>query len=270
LNIGLMTLSLLLVLAFLSAAAAWSRRRLLARGLGIFTALLFLAAACGPLPDWLLGPLQEDYPTTPFVHWSSRNAIILLAAGTTRVSDDDPLAPTVFASGRIIKTVELYRACKLTGNSCLVLISGGDSQHHGTAESTVYAGVLARLGVLPQDIQTETLSMNTFENARYSRGLVLIYDPQTLLLVTSAFHLHRSLIDFAHFSLKPMPVSSDPLAATWAFLPQASNLELCDLALHEYVGIAQFYVYEALGLNSMPVLGPVKPAGQAAGTGRST
>ncbi len=242
---------------------------MLARSLGVLTLLLFLTAACGPLPDWLLGNLQNGYAATPFIHWSPRNAIVLLAAGTTRVSDDDPLTPTLFAEGRIIKAVELYRACKLTGNRCLVLISGGDSQHHGTAESTVYAAVLARLGVFAQDIQTETLSINTFENARFSRGLVLVFDPQTLVLVTSGFHLRRSLIDFDHFSLKPTPVSSDQFSATWSLLPQASNLSLCDLALHEYIGIAQFYVYNALGLNTMPVLGPVKPANRVPAAGSS-
>jgi uncharacterized SAM-binding protein YcdF (DUF218 family) len=90
----------------------------------------------------------------------------------------------------------LYRNCKSTGKQCLVLVSGGDPQHHGMAESTVYASVLSALGVSPQDIQAETLSRNTFENARYSRSLILAYDPQTLVLVTSGIHLRRSLIYF--------------------------------------------------------------------------
>lgn len=255
-----MTLTLLGLLVVLSAAASWSGRRVLARSVGVFTVVLFLAIACGPVPEWLLDNLQEDYVATPFMHWSPRNVIVLLAAGTTRMDDNDPLQPTLLANGRIIRTVMLYRDCKLAGRQCLILASGGDSQHHGTAESTVYAGVLARLGVSPQDIQTEALSMNTFENARYSRGPVLVYDPQMLVLVTSGIHLRRSLIEFRHFGMTPIAVSGDQLEATMAFWPQASNLELCDAALHEYVGIAQFHVYEALGWNAMPVLGPVKPA----------
>jgi uncharacterized SAM-binding protein YcdF (DUF218 family) len=255
-----MTLSAIAMLVVLSAAACWSRRRWLARGLVVLTIALFLVTACGPLPAWLLDNLQEGYSATPFVRWSSRNAIVLLAAGTTRVSDSDPLTPTLYANGRIIKAVELYRSCQSANRQCLVLISGGDSQRHGTAESTVYAGVLARLGVPAQDIQTETRSINTFENARYSRGLVLVFDPQTLVLVTSSIHLRRSLLDFDHFGMKPLPVRSDDQAATYSVWPQVSNLQLCDLALHEYGGIAQFYLYQALGLNTMPVLGPIKPS----------
>jgi uncharacterized SAM-binding protein YcdF (DUF218 family) len=258
-----MTLSLLGLLVLFSVAAGWAGRRALARRMGVVTALLFLAVACGPVPAWLLDHLQEDYSAIPSVHWSTRNAIVLLAAGTTRLDQGDPLQPTLFANGRILRAAMLYRDCKLAGKECLILVSGGDSQHHGTAESTVYAGVLARLGVAPQDIQTDTLSLNTFENARYSRRLVLDYDPQTLVLVTSGVHLRRSLLDFDHFSMKPTPVSADVVSATLGWWPQASNLQLCDVALHEYIGIAQFHVYEALGWNTMPVLGPVKPTSHA-------
>ncbi len=258
-----MTLSLFGVLVLLSAAASWARRHLLARSIGFFTVVLFLAIACGPVTAWLLDNLEENYATAPFVHWSSRNAIVLLTAGTTRISDGDPLQPTLFANGRIIQAAVLYRNCKSTGKQCLVLVSGGDPQHHGMAESTVYASVLSALGVSPQDIQAETLSRNTFENARYSRSLMQAYDPQTLVLVTSGIHLRRSLIYFEHFSMHPIPVRGDQVEATWAFWPQAFNLGLFDVALHEYIGIAQYHVYQALGWNTMPVPGPAKPSSHA-------
>ena len=258
-----MTLSLIGLLVLFSFAASCVKRPWLARSTCAIAVVLFLAVGCGPVPAWLLDSLQQDYSNAPRIHWSTRNVIVLLAAGTTRSSRDLALQPALFADGRIIRAVTLYRQCKLSGQQCLLLVSGGDSQHHGSAESTVYARVLAGLGVSPQDIQTETLSMNTFENARYSRTLALIYDPQTLVLVTSGFHLRRSLIDFKHFSMTPIPVAGDQLEATLALWPQASNLELCDVALHEYIGIAQYHVYEALGWNSMPVLGPAKPSGGA-------
>jgi uncharacterized SAM-binding protein YcdF (DUF218 family) len=264
-----MTLSVLAVLVVMSVAAGWSRRRSLARGMALFTVVLFLASACGPVPQWLVDNLQDGYSAAPSVRWSARNAIVLLAAGTIRISDSEPLTPTLYANGRIIEAMELYRSCKTADRQCLVLISGGDAQQHGTPESTVYAGVLTRLGVPAQDVQTETSSRNTFENARYSRGPVLVYDPQTLVLVTSGIHLRRSLLDFDHFGMKPLPVGADRQAATFSLWPLASNLQLCDLALHEYVGIAQFHLYEALGLNTMPVLGPVKPASAAPAAGGS-
>lgn len=262
-----MMLSVLAVLVVFSLAASWSRRRLWARGTGLFTVLLFLATACGPLPAWLLEHLQDGYATAHLIRWTPRNSIVLLAAGTTRVNDDDPLMPTAYANARIIRAVQLYRSCRSAGRQCQVLISGGDAQKHGTAESTVYATVLGQLGVPAQDIQTETQSMNTYDNARYSRGFLLIDDPQTLVLVTSGIHMKRSLLDFGHFGMQPIPVGSDEIAATFSLLPQAGNVQLCDMALHEYIGIAQFYLYNALGLNSMPVLGRPIPDRSAAPSG---
>lgn len=253
-------LGLLVLFSFVAGRAGWRR---LARSIGVIALALFLAVACGPVPAWLLGHLQREYSATPFVHWSPRNVIVLLGAGTARIDDDGPLRPTLFANGRLLEAVMLYRSCKLAGGQCLVLVSGGDAQHHGTAESTVYAGILAKLGVATQDIQTETQSTNTFDNARYSRGLMLVFDPQTLVMVTSGAHLRRSLLYFQHFGMKPIPASADTVSATLGFWPQAANLALCDLALHEYIGVAQFHVYEALGWNTMPVRGPVKPSGRA-------
>ncbi len=258
-----MTLSLFGLLVLFSVAAIRAGRRGLARGIGATTLVLFLAVACGPLPAWLLGHLQHGYSVAPLVRWSSRNAIVLLAAGTARVDADGPLHPTLFANGRIIEAVVLYRRCQLTPGRCLILVSGGDAQHHGMAESTIYADVLVRLGVSPQDIQTETRSTNTFENARYSRTLLSAFDPQTLVLVTSGVHLRRSLLDFQYFGMQPVPAGADAVAATLALWPQAANLALCDQALHEYVGIAQFHVYQALGWNATPRPGALKPAGRA-------
>jgi uncharacterized SAM-binding protein YcdF (DUF218 family) len=258
-----MSLSLFGLLVLFSLAARRAGWRWLARSVGAITLVSFLAVACGPVPAWLLDHLQRGYSATPFVHWSPRNVIVLLASGTVRIDDDSPLRPTLFANGRILEAVTLYRSCKLTSGQCLILVSGGDAQHHGSAESTVYAAVLTKLGVEPQDIQTETQSTNTFDNARYSRALILVFDPQTLVLVTSSTHLRRSLLDFQHFGMKPLPVGADVVSATPGFWPQAANLQLCDLALHEYIGMAQFHVYEALGWNTMPVLGPVEPRGRA-------
>lgn len=257
-----MTFSLFGLLVLFSFAVARAGRRWLARGIGAITLVLFLAVACGPVPAWLLGHLQRDYSATPFVRWSSRNVIVLLTAGTARVDDGGPWRPTLFANGRIVEAVALYRSCKLMAGQCLILISGGDPRHHGTAESTVYVAMLAKLGVVPQDIQTETQSRNTFENARYSRELMQVFDPQTLVLVTSGVHLRRSLLDFQRFGMQPIPASADVVSAMLGFWPQAANLGLCDLALHEYVGVAQFHIYEALGWNSMPVSGPVKSSGR--------
>jgi hypothetical protein len=41
--------------------------------------------------------------------------------------------------------------------------------------------------------------------------------------------------------------------------PQSWNLALCDLALHEYLGIARYYEYNAMGWNAPPLPPLVAP-----------
>ena len=255
-----MTLIVLVVLALYVAGLAGIGRRRWAIGLGSCTLLLLLAVACGPLPRWMLGNLQGAYPARVSGPWAARNAIVLLSAGTARVSGDAPLEPALFAWGRIAKAAMLYRQCKASGQACLLLVSGGDSQHHGQPEAVVYAGVLRRLGVPAADIAVESRSMNTWQNAQFSRPLLLAFAPQRLLLVSSGIHLRRSLLDFGHFGMRPQPVRGDAINAVLSPWPLAWNLALFDAAMHEYLGVAQFHFYNAMGWNAPAVQAPLIPA----------
>jgi uncharacterized SAM-binding protein YcdF (DUF218 family) len=120
--------------------------------------------------------------------------------------------------------------------------------------------VLRRLGVSAQDLQLESRSMNTWQNAQFSRPLLQAYAPQKLVLVSSAIHLRRSMLSFRHFGLRPIPVHGDVVAPIFSVWPRSSNLALCDDALHEYVGAWQYRVYNLLGRNAPPVLAPLIPA----------
>ena len=102
--------------------------------------------------------------------------------------------------------------------------------------------------------------MNTWQNAQFSRPLLQAFDPQKLVLVTSAIHLRRSLLYFEHFGLRPQPVRGGDVEAVLSPWPLAWNMALCDAALHEYLGMAQFHLYNALGWNAPPVRSPLVPA----------
>jgi uncharacterized SAM-binding protein YcdF (DUF218 family) len=254
-----MSLTLLLILLCLAAIAGWRQRRRLASGLTLLALVLFLAIACGPVPRLLLRDLQDTYASTPSGTWAARNAIVVLGVGTTRASSDAPLEPPVFAYGRLAHAAILYRECKTSGRQCLVLVTGGDPQKHGSAEAQVYAATLRQLGVPDVDLQVEPRSMTTWQNAQFTRPMLLTYAPQRLLLLTSGFHVRRSLLYFAHFGMNPEPVRGDEINATTPSWPDAWNIALCDVVLHEYVGIARYHVYNMLGWNAPPVLSPAIP-----------
>lgn len=214
----------------------------LGRGALLIALLLLIACGCGFVPGWLLTHLQQGLPQD-FTDWGQRNAIVLLGAGTTAVPDSAPL-PSTLAYSRILKVLELYRDCKhRSGRQCLLLVSGGNPQRHTLSEAGSYARELLRLGVQRNDLQLETHSLTTRQNAQFSRPLLVAAAPNRIVLVSSAFHLYRACLDFRQFGLPVQPVAADYIAVERSWLPDAGNLLLTGLALHEYAGMAQFYLY---------------------------
>lgn len=219
-----------------------------------------LAVGLWPLPQWLADRLQDAYPAQAQAPWAARNAIVLLGAGTARVPGGGVETPSV-AYGRVTRAAVLYGECHRAGGDCKVLVSGGDPLHHGQAEADVYAAVLRGLGVPAADLIVERRSNSTWQNAQFSRPLLEAYRPQRVLLVSSGIHLRRSVLYFAHFGLHPQPIRGDYLHALHAWLPMAANTALFDASVHEYLGIARYYVYNALGWNA-PKMPPLETTPQ--------
>jgi uncharacterized SAM-binding protein YcdF (DUF218 family) len=242
----LVVLFVMLVVAALLYRLRW---RWAGRALVGMTVLLFFAIGCGAVPRWLIRDLQSPYDVEPAIHWAPSNVIVLLSGGTA-VAGDEPLQPSYFADGRVLRAAQLYVACKATGHVCRLLISGGDSQDHGEPESVVYGRALERLGIPSADLSFETRSLSTWQNAQFSRPLLAEYAPQHLVLVTSGIHLRRSLLYFAHFGITPQPVAGDWVNARREVFPDSWNVMLTDAALHEYLGILRYRVYNALGWNA--------------------
>ncbi|HEX5305762.1 MAG TPA: YdcF family protein [Dyella sp.] len=247
------------LLVLLAAGLAWRGYRR-AGGVMLLLALAgTLAVGDGPLTGWMLERLQAGYALQPNVPWAERNVIVLLGAGTVRDAAGSAEVP-LFGYGRIARVAALYRQCHAAGRDCKVLASGGDPLHNGHSEAAVYGDLLQALGVPAADLMLEQCSLSTWQNAQFSRPLLLAYQPQRVLLVSSGIHLRRSMLYFAHFGIRPEPVRGDLVRAVPSWLPLAWNAALFDAALHEYIGLARYRVYNALGKNAPAITAPLIPA----------
>ncbi|CAM3970590.1 DUF218 domain-containing protein [Bordetella tumbae] len=242
-----MTLAIFVVIVVLAigcAALTWRRTSI---SLYVVAAVGFLAVGCGPISAWLLGKLQSDYETSAPVAWGARNAIVLLGAGTERVAGR--VEPGVFSYPRIVVAAERYNDCKKSSAYCKVLISGGDAARTGSSEASVYRDVFVHLGIDPADVLLESESMNTWQNAQFSSALLQREHADHVVLVSSAAHMRRSELYFAHFGVSVTPARADYLHAIRSVLPLSYNFTLADVALHEYLGIARYHVYNWMGWN---------------------
>jgi uncharacterized SAM-binding protein YcdF (DUF218 family) len=242
-----MILPFFLLLLVTGLLLSWRRRR----GAGAAMTLVALAwlfiAGCGPLTGLLLDRLQSGFPPD-VAAWGHRNAIVLLGAGTVRTGVG-VIEPSLYANGRILEAAQLYRSCKATGAVCKVEVSGGDAMKLKQAEADVYAVTLDRLGVPRDDLILESRSLNTFQNAQFSRPLLMSFGADKVVLVSSAVHLKRSLLYFAHFGIPAEPVRGDYVTARYDWLPSSENIFFADFALHEYIGVARYHLYNAMGWN---------------------
>ncbi|MDE1184610.1 YdcF family protein [Paraburkholderia sp.] len=237
-----MILFTLLVL-FFAAILLWKRARV---PLAIAAALLFWLIGAGWLSAPLLHWAQDNRTNGEATHFAARTAIVVLGGGT-EYDDDDHLIPKHDALTRVKVAATTYADCRKTGATCTVILSGGNPQHHEAAEADVYLPYLLERGVPRTDAIVENRSLTTYENARYVAGIVNHNGYDALIVITSAYHMPRALLDFHRFAMSPQPLISNTRHVRVGFLPRIDNWISAETALHELIGIAQFHVYRAIG-----------------------
>ncbi|SPB17065.1 hypothetical protein NOV72_04265 [Caballeronia novacaledonica] len=197
---------------------------------------------------WLATPLldlaQHGYRHTDVPSFASRTTMVLMGGGTRRSGSG--LVPQFNAMRRIDAIGMLYRECRETGASCKVILSGGDPQRHGQAEADNYAPYVLAQGVAPGDLVRENQSLNTYQNARNVAEILGPSDDNRLIIVTSAYHMRRSMRAFEAFGYAPVPYVSDVRPTRITFFPRFRNFANSELAMHELVGLARFMVYRWL------------------------
>lgn len=213
---------------------------------------LFMSIGTGEFPSFMLGKLQKEYLYESYPNWQDKNVIILLGMAVQKIGtpDFDNVLPGTFAYSRILKTAELYKSCVEYKPDCLVIISGGDPQKIGATEADVYASHLERLGVDPDRILKERESRNTFENAKFTSNILSKLGDRVKVLVTSGIHMERSAMYFKHFGVTKLHlVPSDYFSAKFSLVPIAYNFAIADFALHEFIGMVRYNLYNAMGWN---------------------
>lgn len=103
--------------------------------------------------------------------------------------------------------------------------------------------LLERLGVPGDKIKEETQATSTEENAKYCAPILKELGAHTIVLVTSALHLHRASAFFEREGFEVLGAPADPQTFDNAsrntlsdFLPSSDTLSHTDMALHEVFG----------------------------------
>jgi uncharacterized SAM-binding protein YcdF (DUF218 family) len=150
---------------------------------------------------------------------------------------------------RVLHTLWLFREHKIRQ----IIISGGSGSIKSvySTEAAELKKILLQAGVPEKLILLEDKSHNTHENALFTAQLLQKHPGiQSLVLVTSAFHMRRAAACFRVAGLNPVVFPADFYSIDRSFyplnlmVPSASAFAKWHVLLHEILG---FITYKVLG-----------------------
>jgi uncharacterized SAM-binding protein YcdF (DUF218 family) len=244
---------LLIVLALLLKGVGWQRAVLIAT-----LALLFLGGN-----RWVSTALARslEWQYLPPAEIPQAEVIVVLGGGTANAVYPRTIVEISDAGDRVLYAAWLYKQ----GKAPHLLLTGGALDWAPTATSAAQdmATLLEMMGVPGDALWLEPDSRNTYEDAVYSARILREKGIHRILLVTSAFHMPRSVRLFEAQGLEVIPLpadysvvqasgddqgaatlTGDPRAAILSLFPTADNLSRTTRMLKEYIGIL---VYDLKG-----------------------
>ena len=235
----------LLLLVLLGGGLGFTR--LAQGGRRLMAAAALLLAVCGfsPLGALLLAPLEEQFDQ-PATLPLAITGIIVLGGGIDEISTHarNQVALTEAAT-RMTEAVTLARRFP----QARLVFAGGTAAMMGTTftESEAARRFWSEFGVAPERMQFEDRSRNTAENAEFTKVLLQPKPGETWLLVTSAFHMPRSIGIFRRigFEVTPWPVDFRTMPFPGILRPHgeaSQNLRLVDVAVREWIGLVAYWL----------------------------
>ncbi|MFM7192980.1 MAG: YdcF family protein [Microcystaceae cyanobacterium] len=222
---------------------AWKQRSWLQIPLSLALAILFISGNFWVSNALLIQLERQNLPQLPL---PSADAIVILGGGVYSPTPPRPMTEVNEAGDRVLYGAKLYRE----GQAPWVITSGGRISwlSGGSPEAQDMAELLTFLGVPPDNILQDPLSLNTEQNAKNVQKIVQEKGLKKLLLVTSAFHMTRAQLIFTKLGMDVLPAPTDfrglePAAnfnvatVLLNLIPNSEALALITLIIKEYVGI---------------------------------
>lgn len=230
----------------LAAAAVWlalSRGSVASRRFLLLVALLYWIAGAYVVPDtiraWMASPyhpLQRgDVP-------AGRVGVVLLGSGSAQFRDwsENKLAVVdPIAASRVLEAARVFRLL----DADYIISSGGliTQTERLRPSGITMAETLQRLGVPHDRILIEAQSKTTRDEAVIVKGMLAGHPVDHVVLVTSQFHMRRSVGVFKAVGIDVIPaIAREPESLdTWwqKMIPTDKGLEESSLAAHELGGM---------------------------------
>lgn len=237
-------LSLIALLMLMGLLLLWLRRRQLAATAFVLALGLLGLFSYTTLPYLLIMPLEVRFvrPAEP----ARIDGIVVLGGGMDTEVNTARRSWELNRSGdRFAEALRLA----LRHPEARLLIAGGGSALRAGQDSEAEAGArfFRDFGIAPERLLLEEQSRNTEENAVNARAVAQPKPGETWLLVTSAFHMPRSVGLFRRAGFAVIPWPADYLASGREGIglkpdEAPENLAVSSVALREWLGLVGYYL----------------------------
>jgi uncharacterized SAM-binding protein YcdF (DUF218 family) len=242
--LGFFVLPLSIVLLALLRFWALSRRREKPAWRVFWFAFLLLWLCSMPWgADVLLWPLEGPFEHAPPPLQAD---VILVLGGALDLAKTEPgRLEYTQASDRFMYAVKLAQRFP----QATVIFAGGTTSFIDKAktEASLLQAEAVAFGVPAGRIRVDDRSRNTHENALEARRILSEVGGRQVVVLTSAFHMRRSLGCLRQVGIEAMPYAVDfrnhrGAPDPFGWVPQASRLDDATAAIREYVGLVVYRV----------------------------
>lgn len=217
-----------------------SRKRALVAAIGAITVLSVFSSPV--VADRLLAALESDARTT---YDPSRpyDAVVLLG-GMSDTNGTRRSGRPSFNDGvdRLLATYDV-----LARDEARFAIASGGPDASGLSDAEVARDQLVRLGIASERVLVEDKAMNTRENATYVAAIMKERDLKRVVIVTSAYHMVRSVECFRAVGLEVDTLPVDFLSGEGprgGIMPRAHAFDMSSRAIREAFGRV---IYRVMG-----------------------
>lgn len=238
--------SLAIFIGLLSIILLFTRFARAGRALMAGAIIALAAGLLTPLNTVILRPLENRFPQPPADLPPPDGIIVLGGAVETARSQARGQVFLNADAARMTTGVELARRYP---HARLVYTGGsGSFLREEPAEAIAARELWLALGVPAGQMSFEAKSRNTWENAMFTRDLVKPKPGETWLLVTSAWHMPRSVGVFRRvgFPVVPYPVAyrtfGDERDFEMLYDSMVDRVAKFDLGVREWIGLTAYWL----------------------------
>ena len=216
------------------------------RTLAVIACAAYLIGGFSPLGQIMLRPLEDRFVRPQSLPTEPKGIIVLGGAIDEQMSAARNSSELNESGGRMTEAVALAHRYK----SARLVFTGGSASLRGSelTEAAAAKRFFLEQGISAERIVLEDKSRNTRENAEFVKRIAAPKPGELWVLVTSAWHMPRSVGIFRDVGFKVVPWPADysthGTSRDWAkpIFKASRGLKLVDRATKEWIGLFAYYL----------------------------